>query len=162
MEGHSESAIEYRDDVRVLHIEPITHQQVQILQGRSPPDVSKLEGIAATSEQFKHRDQVATLVLHATEKKHDNRYHFYWYFTIPTLVTILLIIIVCNSYPYIFRNLLHKFRRKPQTVAKSSPENESQSPSEVPPKLQPRTSQLQPSEGGRKPEFVTYSMQVEA
>ena len=162
MEGHSESAIEYRDDVRVLHIEPITHQEVQILQGRSPPDVSQLEGIAATSEQFKHRDLDATLVVHTTEKKHDDRYHFYWYFTIPTLVAILLIIIVCNSYPYIFRNLLHNFRKKPQTVAKSSPENESPSSSEIPPKLQPRTSQLQSSEEGRKPQFVTYPKQVEA
>ena len=52
MEGHLESAIDYRDDVRVLRIEPVTRQEVQILQGHSPPDVSELEGIAATSEQF--------------------------------------------------------------------------------------------------------------
>ena len=58
MEGHSESAIEYRDNVWVLHIEPITQQEMQILQGRSLPDISKLEGIAATSEQFKHRTQM--------------------------------------------------------------------------------------------------------
>ena len=71
-EGHSESTTEYHDDVRALHIEPITHQEVEILQGRSPPDVSRLEGIAATSELFKHRDLDATLVVHATERKHND------------------------------------------------------------------------------------------
>jgi len=50
MEGHTESKIEYCDDVRVLHTEPVTYQQVQILQGCSPPDVSKLEGTATKSE----------------------------------------------------------------------------------------------------------------
>ena len=57
-EGHSESIIGYHKDVRVIHVEPITHEEVQILQGRSSPDVSKLKGIAATSEIFKHRDQM--------------------------------------------------------------------------------------------------------
>jgi len=61
---------------RVLHIEPITHQEVKILQGRSPPDVSELQSIAATSELFKHQDLDATLVVHATERKHEDRYHF--------------------------------------------------------------------------------------
>jgi len=37
------------------------------------PDISTLESIAATSELFKHRDLDATLVVHATERKHDNR-----------------------------------------------------------------------------------------
>jgi hypothetical protein len=60
----------------VLHIEPVTYQEVQIIQRSSPPDVSKLEGIAATSELFKHRDLDATLVVHATERKYDDRYHF--------------------------------------------------------------------------------------
>ena len=87
-EGHSESTIEYHDDVRALHVEPITHEEVQILQGRSPPDVSKLESIAAMSELFKHQDLDATLVVHATERKHDDRYHFYWYLTfLPWLLS---------------------------------------------------------------------------
>ena len=77
------STIEYWDDLRVLHVEPVTYQEVQMLQGRSPPDVLKLEGIA-TSELFKHRDLGATFMVHATERKHDDRYHFYWHFTIPT------------------------------------------------------------------------------
>jgi len=34
-EGHSDSNIEYRDDVRVSHIKPVTYQEVQILQGPS-------------------------------------------------------------------------------------------------------------------------------
>jgi hypothetical protein len=34
MEGHSVSNIEYRDDVRVLHVDPVTQQEVQILQIR--------------------------------------------------------------------------------------------------------------------------------
>jgi len=53
-----------------------------------PLDVSKLEGIVATSGLFKHRDLYATLVVHATDRKHDDRYHFYWYFTIPALTVI--------------------------------------------------------------------------
>jgi hypothetical protein len=73
-EGHSLSTIEYHDDVRIQHIEPITYQEVQILQGRSPLDVSKLENIAATSELFKRRDLDATLVVLATERKYDDRY----------------------------------------------------------------------------------------
>ena len=81
----------YRDDIRVRHIEPVSYQEVQIIQGSSPPDVSKLEGIAATSELFKHRDLDATLMVHATERKHDDRYLFYWHFTIPTLVAIRLL-----------------------------------------------------------------------
>ena len=76
IEGHSESTIEYHDDVRALHIEPITHKEVQILQGCSHPDVSKLEGIAATLKLFKHRELDATLVVHATERKHDDRLSF--------------------------------------------------------------------------------------
>ena len=105
-EGHSVSTIEYRDDVRVLHIEPVTYQEVQMLQGRSPLDVSKLESIAATSGVFKHRDLDATLVVHANERKNDDRYHFYWYFTNPTLVAILLRIMICNGYPYLFKQCL--------------------------------------------------------
>jgi len=71
------SNVEYRDDIRVLHIEPVTYQEVQIIQGNLPPDVSKLEDIAATSELFKHRDLDVTLVVHATERKHDDRYNVY-------------------------------------------------------------------------------------
>jgi hypothetical protein len=41
------STIDYHDDIRVLHIEPVTYQEVQVVQGSSLPDVSKLEGIAA-------------------------------------------------------------------------------------------------------------------
>ena len=70
------STVEYRDDIRVLHIEPVTYQEVQIIRGYSPPDVWKSEGIAA-SELFKHRELDATLVVHATERKHDDRYNFY-------------------------------------------------------------------------------------
>jgi hypothetical protein len=72
MEGHSQSTIEYHDDLRALHIEPINHQEVQILQGRSHPYVSKLEGIAATTELFKQRDRDATLMVRATERKHGD------------------------------------------------------------------------------------------
>jgi hypothetical protein len=121
MEGHSLSNIEYRDDVQVLHVDPVTHQEVQILQGRSLPDVSKLESIAATSEMFKRRDLDATLVVHPTDMKHDDRYHFYWYFTIPTLTFILLAIMICNGYPYLLRNLLHNIRCTTQPVENSTP-----------------------------------------
>ena len=107
-EGHSVSTIIYRDDVRVLHTEPVTYQEVRILQGRSPSDVSKLETIAVKSGLFKHRDLDATLVVHATERKHDDRYHFYWYFTIPTLVAILLTIMICNGYPILSNILLSR------------------------------------------------------
>ena len=155
-EGRSESTIKYYE--RVLHIEPVTHQKVQILQGRSPPDVSKLEGVAAMSELFKHRDLDATFMVHATERKHDDRYHFYWYFTIPTLVVILLTIMICNGDPYLFRNVLHKIRCATQPVVNSTPGIKSQIPPEVPPEQQPSTNQLQSNESGRKSEFVTYSV----
>ena len=160
MEGHSGSTIEYHEDVRALHIEPIAHQEVQIFQGRSPPDVSILEGIAATSELFKHRDLDATLVVHATERKHDDRYHLYRHFTIPTLVAILLTIMICNSYPYLFRNLLHKICRTTEPVVNSTTGNIPQSPPEVEPEQQPTTSQLQPNGSGKKSQFVTCSVQT--
>ena len=96
--------------LRIMHIEPVTYQEVQILQGHSHPDVSRLEGIATTSELFTHRDLDATFVVRATEKKHDDRYNFYWYFTIPTLVAILLTIMICNVNTYLFINLLHEIR----------------------------------------------------
>ena len=51
-EGHLVSTVEYHDDIRVLHIEPVTYQTVQIIQGNSPPDVSKLEAIAAMLKLF--------------------------------------------------------------------------------------------------------------
>ena len=110
----------------------------------------------------KHRDLDATLVVHATERKHDNRYHFYWCFTIPTLVAILLTITTCNGYPYLFRSLLHKIRCTTQPVVNSTPGNKSQSPPEVPPEQQPTTNQLQFNWSGRKSEFVTYSVQKAA
>jgi len=91
-------------------------------------------------------------MLHATERKYDDRYHFYWYFTILTLVIILLTIIY-YGYPYLFRNLLHKIRCSIQPLVNSTPGNKSQSPQEVSPVEQPRTSQLQSNGRGRKSEF---------
>jgi len=154
-EGHSVSNIKYRDDVRVLHVDPFTHQEVQILQGRSPPDISKLESIATTSELFKHRDLDATIVVHASDRKHDDRCHFYWYFTIPTLTVILLTIMICTVYPCLLRNLLHKIRCTTQPVECSTPGNESRSPPDVSPEQQPSASQLQSNESGRNTELVT-------
>jgi len=161
-EGHSKSNIEYHDDVRALHVEPITHQEVQILQGLSPPDVSKLEGIAVTSELFKHRDLYATLVVHATEKKHDDRYNFYWDFTVPTLVAILLTIMLCNIYTYLFRTLLHKLSCTTPPVGNSTTGNKSQSSPEIQPEQQPTTRQLQPNGNGKESDFVAYSVQTVA
>jgi len=69
------SNIDYHTDVRVLHIEPVTHQEVQVIQQHSPPDVSKLEGILATSELFKYREFDANLAVHVTEMKHDDRFN---------------------------------------------------------------------------------------
>ena len=159
-EGSSVLTIEYQDDVRILHLEPVTYQEVRMLQDRSPPDVSKLENIATKSELFKHRDLDDTLVVHATERKHDDRYHLYWYITIPTLVAILLTIIVCNLYPYFLRNLLHKVCCKPKSEGNSTPESKFQSSPEVSPEEQPSTSQ--PSESRKESEFVTYSVQTVA
>ena len=126
------------------------------------PDISTLESIAATSELFKHRDLDATLVVHATERKHDDRYNFYGYFTIPTLVAILLTIVICNSCPYLFRKLLHKIRCTTQPVVNFTTGNKSQSPPEIQPEQQPTTSQLQHNESGKKSEFITYSVQTVA
>jgi len=160
-EGHSVSTVEYRDDIRVLHIEPVTYQEVQIIRGYSPPDVWKSEGIAA-SELFKHWDLDATLVVHATERKHDDRCHSYWYITIPTLAAILLTIMICNGYSFLFRNLLHRIRCTTQPVVNSTPGNKSLRPPDISPEEQPSTSQLHPNGSGRKSEFVTYSVQTVA
>ena len=162
MEDHSASSIEYHDDIRVLHLEPVTYQEVQILKNHSPPDVSQLEGIAATSELFKHRDLDATLVVHASKREHDDRYHLYWYITIPTLAAILLTIMICNNYPYLFRSLLHKVHCGARRVDNSTPENNSLSPPEAPPEGQPGTSRLHTNGGGEESEFVTYSVQTVA
>jgi len=162
MEGHLVSIIEYWDDLQVLHVESVTYQEVQILQGRSRPEISELEGIAIMSEPFKHRDLHATFVVHTTEKKHDDRYNFYWYFTIPTLVAVLLTIMICNGYPYLFRNLLHEICCTTQPAVNSTPGNKSQSPPEDTPEEQPSTSQLQSNESGRYSKFVTYSVQTVA
>jgi len=80
-EGHSQSTIEYHNDVRALHNEPITDQEVQTLQGRCPSDISKLDGIAATSELFKHRDLDVNFVLHATESKRDDKFILVLYYS---------------------------------------------------------------------------------
>ena len=156
------SDVDYQTDVRVLHIEPVTHQEVQVIQQHSPPDVSKLEGIVATSELFKHRDLDATLAVHATEMKHDDRFHFHWYFTIITLVAILLTILICNGYPYLLRNLLYRICCTKQPVVNPTLGDKSQSLPETFPEEQPCTSQLQFNEKEKKSEFVTYSAQTEA
>ena len=161
-EGHSVSTIEYRIEIWVLHTDPVTYQEVLILQDRSPLHVSKLDSIAATSELFKHQDLDATLMAHATEWKHNNRYHFYWHFTIPTLVTILLAIMICNGYPYLIRNLLHTIHCTTQHAVNSTPGKKSLRPPEVSPEEQPSTSHLQSNGSGRKSEFVTYSVQTVA
>jgi len=127
-----------------------------------PLILSRLEGIAATSELFKHRDLDATLVVHATERKHDDRYHLYWYFTILTLVAILLTIMICSSYPYLFRNLLHKICCTTQPVVNSTTGNKSQSPPEVQPEQHPATSQSQLNGSGKKSKFIIYSVQTVA
>jgi len=114
------------------------------------------------SELFKHRDLDATLVVHATERKHDDRYHFYWYFIIPTLVAIILTIMICNIYPYLFINILHKIRCTTQPVVNSTTGNKSQIPPEPQQEQQPTTSQLQPNGSGKKSEFFTYSVQTVA
>jgi hypothetical protein len=126
------------------------------------PDLSKLESIAATSELFKHRDLDATLVVHATERKHDDRYNFYWYFTIPTLVAILMTIVLCNGYPYLCRKLLHKFYCTKQPVVNPALGKKSQSPPEFPPEGQPSTSQLQSDKNETRLDFFTYSAQTVA
>jgi hypothetical protein len=105
--SHPESAIEYHDELRAIHIEPITHHEVQIIQEHSAPDVSRLDDIAATSKLFKHGDLAATLVVNATERKREDRYFLYWYLTIPTLVVILSTIAICNTYTHLFKNLVH-------------------------------------------------------
>jgi len=161
-ESHSVSNVDYHTDVRVLHIEPVTHQEVQVIQQHSPPDVSKLEGIVATSELFKHRDLDATLAVHATEMKHDDRYHFQWYFTIFTLVAIVLTILICNGYTYLLRNLLYRICCTKQPVVNSTLGDKSQSLPGTFPEEQPSTSQLQFNESGKKSEFVTYSVQTVA
>ena len=89
-------------------------------------------------------------------------YHFYWYFTIPTLVAILLTIMICNSYPYLFRNLFHKIHCTTQPVVNSTTGEKPQSPPEVQPEQQPTTSQLQPNGSGKETEFITYSVQTVA
>ena len=160
-EGSSALTIEYHYDIRVVHLEPVTYQEVRILQDCSPPDVSKLEDIATKSELFKHRDLDAILVVHATERKHDDEY-LYWYITIPTLVAILLTIMLCNIYPYFLRNLLHKVCCNPRPVENSTPGSKSLSPPEVSPEQQPSTSQLNSNESGKESEFVTYSVQTVA
>jgi hypothetical protein len=162
MESRSASNVNYHADIRVLQVEPVTHQEVQEIQQRSPPEVSKLEGIVATSELFKHRDLDATLAVHATERKHDDRYNFHWYFTAITLVAILLTIMICNGYPYLFKTLLHRIRCTMQPAANSIPGNNSQGLPETFPEEQPSTSQSPPSESGRQSEFVTYSVQTVA
>ena len=81
---------------------------------------------------------------------------------IPTLVAILLTFMICNTYPYLFRNLLHEIRCTTQPVVNSTTRNKSQSPTEVQPEQQPTTSQLQPNESGKKSEFVTYPVQTVA
>jgi hypothetical protein len=161
-EGHPESTVEYRDDVRVLHIEPITYQGVQIIKISSPPDVSKLEGIAATSELFKHRDLDATLVVHAIERKHNDRYHLYWYITSPTVVAILVTIGICKEYPYLFRTLLRKILCTTRPAEKPTTGNKSQSLPEVSPEMQPSTRQLQNQSSGGESEFVTHPVQTTA
>jgi len=69
---------------------------------------------------------------------------------------------ICNSYPYLFRNLLHKIRCTTQPVVNSTTGNKSQSPPEVQPEQQPSTSQLQPNGSGKESEFLTYSVQTVA
>jgi len=160
MESHSSSNVNYHAEVRVLHINPITHQEVQEIQQRSPTEVSKLQDIVATSEHFKHWDLDATLAVHATEKKHDERYNFHWYFTLVTLVAILLTIMICNGSPYLFRNLLHKILCTKQPAISSTPGVKTQGLPENFPEKQPSTSQLQLSESGKKSEFVSYSVQT--
>jgi len=102
------------------------------------------------SELFKHRDLDATLVMHATERKHDDRYHFYWYLTIPTLVAILLAIMICNSYPYLFRNLFQKIRCTTQPVVNSTTGEKPQRPPDVQPNSNLLPVSYSPMEVGRK------------
>jgi hypothetical protein len=158
-EGHSVSTVTYSTDLLAQHIEPITHQELQLLQGLSPPDVSKLDSIAATSELFKHPDLDATPVLHATNQNIDNRYCLHWYIAIPTLPSILLIIALCNGYPYLSRNLLRKIRCITQPVPRSTPDEGTHSLTESTPETQPSTSHAPPKCSPRNPEFVTYSVQ---
>ena len=160
-DGHSVSTIEYCVEIWVLHTEPVSYQEVLILQYWSPPHVSKLDDIAATSELYKHWELDATLMVHATEWKHD-RYHFYWHFTIPTLVAILLAIMICNGYQYLIRNLLHTIHCTTQPAVNSTPGNKSVSPPKLSPEEQPSTSHLQSNGSGRKSEIVTYSVQTVA
>jgi len=67
---------------------------------------------------------------------------------------------ICNVYPHLLRNLLHKVRCTTQPAENSTPGNESRSSSKVSPEQQLSTSQLQSNESGRKSEFVTYPAQT--
>jgi len=69
---------------------------------------------------------------------------------------------ICNSYPYLFRNLFHKIHCTTQPVVNSTTGEKPQSPPEVQPEQQPTTSQLQPNGSGKETEFITYSVQTVA
>jgi len=91
-----------------------------------------------------------SLAVHATEMKHDDRFHFHWYFTIITLVAILLTILICNGYPYLLRNLLYRICCTKQPVVNPTLGDKSQSLPETFPEEQPCTSQLQFNEKEKK------------
>jgi len=64
------------------------------------------------------------LVVSETERKHDDRYNFYRYFTIPVFVAILLTIKICNGFRYSFRKLILKIHCTTPPVVNSTQINQ--------------------------------------
>jgi hypothetical protein len=158
-DSFSATTVSYQAEILVQHVEPLTHHELALLHSRSSPDVSKLENIADRSKSFKHHDLDATLLFQTTEVKHADSHRLYWYITIPVLVAVLMTIVICNTYPFVLRSILEKFRA---TTQPTKPTEHSRNTDEVSSTPQPSTSQSPPKVSERTTAFVAYSVHPEA
>jgi hypothetical protein len=156
-ESLSVSTVTYQAELMVQHVEPITNQELQLLQSRSSPNVVELENIAAQSQLFKHQDLDATLLLHATDRKNDDSHRFYWYITIPTVVAVLVTMLICNTYPFFLRTVLYKIRGTKQPTENPTLGKPTQPSGKVFSEEQPSTSRLQSNDTEIQSAFVSYS-----
>jgi hypothetical protein len=120
LQGESHFDLQLQGNLILQYLEPLSKQEVRILQHSNNPDVSMLDKIAAEANKLTHRD-VETLIQHTLAV--NNQYSI-WSLIIPSILLILGIPITCFTNPKLYSWIFHKvclWRKVNKQISKRNP-----------------------------------------
>ena len=156
-QGWSTTKVTRDEQLMTYHVNPISHEEQQILLKGPKLDTSELDQISAGVDKLKIQSLDNILQTHETHEHRSTQYHFPLYLLVPSLVIVLCLIISCYGKPYWMPDLNYLFSCK-ETLQQTNP-----------PEIKPRNSKRKtaqeetagPSRACTGPqvgetEFVTY------